>query len=234
MHVAIIERSLESVFDWIFTVDPQESKKYIEQIHSTYPSLSRREIVQKIVDEQSINNGFFGAITGLGSTITLPIVLPLDILKAWKIQSFMIRCLAEVYGYTPKNMDLKTATLLLVSSGSIEELKEFVWHGATTAVNERALMTFDSLKQSAIQMAAKKGSKMATKALYELVGKKIAKNVMKEFFGLAAPAFGAAIGGSVDWMTTQAVGRLAIEYFENSGPQLINSMIGLPVESNVE
>jgi hypothetical protein len=215
MYVATLEQSFGSVIDWIFAVDPQESKNYVERIRSAYPLLGRRDLAQKIVDEQSTINRLFGAVTGLGSAISLPVTIPLDIIKAWKIQSFMIRCIAQVYDYAPQNTDLKTAILLLVSSGSVEELKQFVWEEAASTVNDGALKTFDSLKQLAIQMAAKESSKFATKALteglYKVGGKKVAEKVLKKSLGVvAAPAFGAAIGGSLDWMTTQAVGRVAI------------------------
>jgi hypothetical protein len=33
------------------------------------------------VYEQSINNGFLGAVTGLGGLITLPATIPLDLVK---------------------------------------------------------------------------------------------------------------------------------------------------------
>jgi hypothetical protein len=238
MYTGIVEQSFKSIIEWIFMVDPQESKKYIETIRSAYPSLSRRDIAQKIVDEQSFNNGLFGAVTGLGSAITLPIALPLDIIKAWRIQSFMIRCLAEIYGYTPQNTDLKTAILLLISNGSIEELKKFVETEAAILLNENALKTVDSLKQTATRIAAKESSKFATKALTEAlcqaVGKKVAKKIVQKSFGtIALGAMGAAIGGGLDWMTTQGIGRLAIEYFENSTPEYIGSLVPAPVEITI-
>jgi hypothetical protein len=235
MYAGILEQSFQNVIEWIFTVDSHESKKYIETIRSTNPSLSRRDIAQKIVDEQSLNNGLFGAVTGLGSAITLPIALPLDIIKGWRIQSFMIRCLAEIYGYTPQNTDLKTSILLLISNGSIEELKKFVEAEAAVFFNENALKTVDSLKQTATRFVAKEGSKFATKALTEALcqalGKKVAKKIMQKSFGtVALGAMGAAIGGGLDWMTTQGIGRLAIEYFENSTPEYIDSLALKPVE----
>jgi hypothetical protein len=235
MYAGILEQSFQTAIEWIFTVDSQESKKYIETIHSTNPSLSRRDIAQKIVDEQSLNNGLFGAVTGMGTAITLPIALPLDIIKGWRIQSFMIRCLAEVYGYTPQNTDLKTAIFLLISNGSIEELKRFVETEAAIFFNENALKTVDSLKQTATRLAAKEGSKFATKALTEALcqalGKKVAQKIIQKSFGtVALGAMGAVIGGGLDWMTTQGIGRLAIEYFENSTPEYISSLVPRPVE----
>ncbi|MBF2018772.1 MAG: EcsC family protein [Hydrococcus sp. C42_A2020_068] len=220
MHVTNFEQSFENIVDWILAVDLQESTQYVEKIRSAHSSLSQRDLAQKIVDEQSITNGLFGALTGLGSAISLPIMIPIDIIKAWKIQGFMIRSIAQVYGYTPQNADLKTAILLLVSSGSIEELKQFLRQEAAIVVSEHTLSAFDHLKKTAIQRAVKEGSKFATKALAEalsqVIGKKIAKKVLQKSLGvIAAPAFGAVIGGGLDWMTTQAVGKVAIDYFEN-------------------
>lgn len=251
MDVSILEKALESLIDLFVASDPQEVKNYADKIRLNNPLLSQREIAQKIVDEQSINNGFLGSVTGLGSTITLPLVIPLDVVKAWKIQDFTIRCVAYIYGYTPQNTDLKTAILLLMSNGSVEEIKQLVIEETASAVNQYSLSTIDSLKKSAIQVVAKEGPKYATKTLTKygekalvncgmkevskylmevlckVGGRKIAEKVIEKSLGAAIPVIGAVIGGSVDWMTTQAVGKLAIEYFENSGPEFISNTFNL-------
>jgi len=257
MDVPLLENGLASLMDCLLASDLQEVKNYVDKIRSDNPLLIQRELAQKIVDEQSINNGLLGAVTGLGSLATLPVTIPLDIIKAWRIQDFTIRCIAHIYGYTPQNTDLKTAILLLMSNGSIEELKQLVILETANAVNHYTLNSVDILKKSAIQIAAKEGPKSAAKAISKYgekvivncgmkeiskyvaealckVGcKKIAEKVLQKSLGLAVPVIGAVIGGSIDWVTTQAVGKLAIEYFENSGPEFVKKTFNLQIERSV-
>jgi EcsC protein family len=215
MHEQILENSLKTLFDWLFVFNSQEIKTYVEKISSAHPSLGQREIAQIIVDEQSMNNGLCGAVTGLGSTIALPLTIPLDAFKAWKIQSFMIHAIAYVYGYTPHNTDLKTAAIALLASGSAEEFKQFFASEVQSKVNENLIKTFDFFKQSTIKVAAKEGSRLTTKLATKALGKIFGKKVLQKSLGFAAPALGAAIGGGIDWVSTQTLGSLAIAYFEN-------------------
>ncbi|WP_250124151.1 EcsC family protein [Chroococcidiopsis sp. CCMEE 29] len=257
MDVPVFENSLASLMDFLVVSDLQEVKTYVDKLRSDNPLLSQRELAQKIVDEQSINNGLLGAVTGLGSLATLPVTIPLDIVKGWKIQDFTIRCIGHIYGYTPQNTDLKTAILLLMSNGSIEELKQLVIVETANAVNQYTLSTVDTFKTSAIQLVAKEGPKYAAKAitkygekvvvncgmkeiskylaevLCKIGCKKIAEKVLQKSLGVAVPVIGAVIGGSVDWVTTQAVGKLAIEYFENSGPEFVKKTFNLQMKRSV-
>ena len=246
MNVASLAPVLESLMEWFIVFDPQVDK-YVSKVRLENPSLSRRELAQKIVDEQSFNNALLGSATGACSLISLPLVIPLDLVKAWKIQVFMIKCIAQIYGYTPHNTDLKTALLLLMSTGSVEEINQLVIESTASVVSQSTLNTVDTLKKSAIQLAATEGTKYATKtivkygektifsggikeiskyliaALCQIGCKKLAEKVVEKSLSATVPIIGAVIGGSVDWITTQAIGKLAIEYFESSVPGLIDT-----------
>lgn len=253
IDLSALQAGMEALIDWMLLSNVQDVQRYVDSIRAKNPGVRPRELAQKIVDEQSLYSGLLGAATGLGSLPLLPVTLPLDIIKSWKIQDFTIKSVAYSYGYTSQNSDLKTAFFLLMSNGSLEELKQFVVAEAASAMNEFAWNGIDSLKHSAIQAAAKEGPKYATKVLSycgekaiassgmkeiskhlaEVVckvgGKKIAEKVLEKSLNAAVPVLGAMIGGGVDWMTTQAAGRLAIEYFENSGPEFVSSVFNLPL-----
>lgn len=248
MQAAIAENFLSSLVDWVFISDFRSVKQYVETLRANHPGLDRRQLAQKIIDEQAFNHGILGTATGLMSAATLPLMLPLDILKTWKIQDFTIKAIAYVYGHTPQNTDLKTAVFLLLANGSIEELKQFAIQETSQMVTQSAFNAIDSLKTTSIQIAAKETPKLASKAvmtsgkaivkmlgmgevakylaeaLCQVCGKKMAERVLQKSFTLAVPAIGAAIGGGIDWLTTQAVGKLAIEFFENSGMEFLNSL----------
>jgi len=235
-----LEQSLESLIDWIIGSEPEEVRNYINDIRSNNSHLTNREICEVIVDEQSRNSGLLGALTGFGGLITLPATVPIDIVKAWKIQAFTIRCIAYVYGYRYEKADLKTDIFLVLSNSSIEEIKKLVIAEALNAAPKHASKALNKLKQSAIQVTAKHGTKYAAKAiakyggktivnytvkgvskhlikaLWKVGGRKVVEKAIQKSLGKAVPIFGAVVGGGIDYFATQAVGKLAIEYYENS------------------
>lgn len=256
MSLSIVEKPVEFFVDWVLISDSQAVQSYVDDLRQRQPHLDRRSLAQKIVEEQSWNNGWLGAATGCIGTVALPLTLPFDVIKSWKIQDFTIKAIAYLYGYTPQNSDLKTAIFLLLANGSMEELSQFVIVESSNFVTQTAFNAVDSIKTSTIQAAAKEVPKYATKALIKsgnaiansfgisevvkyfaeflckVCGKKITEKVLARSISLAVPVLGAAIGGSVDWITTQAVGNLAIEFFENSGFELIGSLVSSLLSSD--
>lgn len=55
----------------------------------------------------------------------------------------------------------------------------------------------------------KGASKFLIKALWKVGGRKVVEKAVQKSLGKAIPVLGAAIGGSIDWFSTQAVGKLA-------------------------
>lgn len=251
MNYLDLEKAIESLIDWVIGSDPKEVIDYINKIRSDNPQFTNKQIAEKIVNEQSINSGLLGAVTGLGGLITLPATIPIDLVKAYKIQAFTIRSIAYIYGYTPQNTDLKTDIFLVLSNGSIEALKKLVITEALKAAPKHALKTIDPLKKSAIKVAAKEipkyGSKALTKyagkavikygmkgmkkqiakALWKVGGRKMAEKTVQKSIGKAVRVIGAVVGGGMDWFTTQSVGKLAIEYYENSVSDWVNEVFSL-------
>jgi hypothetical protein len=251
MDISVIEKSLESLIDWVIGSDISEIKEYVNEISSNNSGCNNRQIAEVIVSEQSINSGLLGAITGAGGLITLPVTIPVDMVKAWKIQAFTIRCIAEVYGYSSQTTDLKTDIFLVLSNGSIESIKSFVMAEALKSAPKQALKSLHSIKTSVIQKTTKQAPKYIAKtalqlggkplrnyalkgvpsilrgAIWKLGGRKVAEKTLQKSIGKAIPVIGAVVGGGMDWFATQAVGRLAIEYYENSVPELVNEVFGL-------
>lgn len=240
-----LQQAFESLIDWIIGSEPEEVTKYIDKIRSDNHWLTNRQISEIVVNEQSWNNGLLGALTGLGGLITLPATIPLDIVKAWKIQAFTIRCIAYIYGYTPQNTDLKTDIFLVFSNTSLEGLKDLVIQEALKAAPKYTLKAVEALKKTAIREVRKAAPKYAAKALtkyggkaivnysmkgaskhlvkalWKVGGRKVVEKTLQKSIGKAVPVMGAVLGGSIDWLATKAVGKLAIEYYENSGPEWV-------------
>jgi hypothetical protein len=134
-----LEKAIESLVNWVIDSDPEEVTNYIDKLRSDHPKFTSKQIAEKIVNEQSINSGLLGAVTGLGGLITLPATIPIDLVKACKIQLYTIRCIAYVYGYTPQTTDLKTDIFLVLSNGSIEAIKTLVITEALKTAPKHAL-----------------------------------------------------------------------------------------------
>lgn len=246
-----LEKAIEFLINRVIGSDPKEVINYIDKLRSDNPKLTSKQIAEKIVNEQSLNSGLSGAVTGLGGLITLPAMIPIDLVKAYKIQAFTIRSIAYIYGYTPQNTDLKTDISLVLSNVSIEALKKLVITEALKTAPKHALKAVDTLKKSAIHVAAKETPKYAAKALtkyggkavinysmkgtskhlakalWKVGGRKMAEKALQKSIGKAVPVIGAVVGGGMDWFTTQAVGKLAIEYYENSVSEWVNEVFSL-------
>lgn len=251
MDTNVLQQALESLIDWIVSSDSQKVTDYITKLRLNNPQLNNRQIAEKIVNEQSQQNGLLGAITGFGGLVTLPATVPIDLIKSWKIQAFTIRCIACLYGYVPENRDLKTDIFLVLSNGSVVGIKNLVVQEAMNSVSKHSLKALDSLKHSAIEVATKQGTKYAAKAITKYGGKTIVNSTMKGAYkylvkalwkvggrkavekavqkslGKAIPVLGAVIGGGIDWFSTQAVGKLAIQYYENSVNEWVDEVFGL-------
>jgi hypothetical protein len=220
----LAEKTFEFFVDWVLVSDAQAIEAYVENLRVSYSHLDRKEIAQKIVEEQAFNNGWLGAATGLMGTGALPFTLPLDLVRTWKTQDFMIKAIASVYGYTPYNTDLKTAVFLLLANGSLNELKEFAMNEASNMMKHSAFNAVDVLKTSSIQVATKEAPKYLAELLCKVSGRKMTEKLLQRSFAVTVPILGATISGGVDWFTTQAVGNLTIEFFETSGLEFVNSL----------
>ena len=256
MNFSDLEKAIESLIDWVIGSEPGDVTNYINKLRSENPEFTNKQIAEKIVNEQSINSGLLGAVTGLGGLITLPATIPIDLVKAYKIQAFTIRSIAYIYGYTPQNTDLKTDIFLVLSNGSIEAIKNLIITEALKTAPKQALKAVDTLKKSAIQVAAKETPKYAAKALtkyggkavanysmkgiskhlakalWKVGGRKMAEKALQKSIGKAVPVIGAVVGGGMDWFTTQAVGKLAIEYYENSVSEWVNEVFNSCLDNN--
>ncbi len=246
MNLSVLVELLESIIDSIITNTPEKVIKKVETIRAKHPHLTTKQVAEKIVGEQSFYNGLLGAGTGAFGLIALPATIPADLVKAWRIQAFTIRCIAYCYGYTDEKTDLKTDIYLLLSSDSMATLKEIVYQEAVSAKMQAAAaaetmkqsVTREALKaapkylaQVVVKVAGKEAANYAmkgipkhiAKALWSIGGRKVVEKAIQKSLTKAIPVIGAFTGFAFDWTSTKAVGKLAIEYYEKSGPEVVES-----------
>ncbi len=247
MNFAVLLEALESVVDSIITSDSEKVINYVDSIRQKDSQISNKKVADKIVNDQSFINGILGAGTGAAGLLALPATIPIDLVKAWKIQAFTIRCIAYCYGYADQNTDLKTDIYLLLSNDSMAALKQLVSQEAASAAMHAAA-TAETIKKSVAREAAKAAPKYAakvvvklagkeaanyvvkgipkhvTKALWKIGGRKVVERAIQKSLTKAVPVIGAVTGFVFDWTSTQAVGKLAIEFYEKSGPELVDQL----------
>ena len=148
-----------------------------------------------------MQSGLFGAVTGVGGLATLPFAIPANIYTSWKIQAATIRAIAYVYGYPASKTDTCLVLFGAVDS-KMQALKQIGIEAAKVATKKTVdqYMTKEIMK-SVLKLSLKEAAtKMAQKALATKM----------------IPLVGAPIGFGFDWMTTQAVGKLAIKYYSGT------------------
>lgn len=148
-----------------------------------------------------MQSGLFGAVTGVGGLAALPLAIPANIYTSWRIQAATIRAIAYVYGYPPSKTDTCLVLFGAVDS-KMQALKQIGIEAAKVATKKAVdqYMTKEIMK-SVLKLPLKEAAtKMAQKALATKM----------------IPLVGAPIGFGFDWMTTQAVGKLAIKYYSGT------------------
>ena len=197
------EKALEAVIDSIIGADFNRDAiaQFVDKLRWEKPGISNEEICHKIVNQKSMQSGLFGAVTGVGGLATLLLAIPANIYTSWKIQAATIRAVAYVYGYPPSKTDTCLVLFGAVDS-KMQALKQIGIEAAKVATKKTVdqYMTKEIMK-SVLKLSLKEAAtKMAQKALATKM----------------IPLVGAPIGFGFDWMTTQAVGKLAIKYYSGT------------------
>ena len=93
-----MQRSLETIMDYIITTDSVTIENYIDTLRTQNINISNDELAKKVLNRKSFKSGLVGAITGLGGLITLPVSIPADLALSWRIQATMAFSIAYIYG----------------------------------------------------------------------------------------------------------------------------------------
>ncbi len=166
------------------------------------------ECVDGLINWQSGYAFGTGFVTGLGGVVTLPISIPSALLAAWIIQARLAGAIAKLYGHDLTEDRVRTmATLCLLGDSVTEVLKGFgiaaAERGAMAALERVPGAVFIKINQMI-------GFRLITKA-----GEKGLINVVK-----LIPFVGGVASGAVDWVSTQAVGKIAKNSFQNNQPEI--------------
>jgi len=162
-----------------------------------------RAIAKLIATHVRLTSGT-GFITGVGGLVTLPVAIPADLTALWFAQGRMAGAIAHLRGYDVTSDEVLSIVLLsLLGASGAEALSaagvQIGTKGALAAVNKIP-------GKALIEINKKVGFRLITKA-----GEKGVINLTK-----LVPLAGGVVGGSVNGVSTHAVGKWAKRNFADA------------------
>lgn len=174
VDIPLLETSLNAMVDWVVSSDDAKMLQHINSLQRDNPWANERVLASKVISEQSLKSGFLGGLTGFGGLITLPATIPIDIVKAWKIQAYTVKCISHIYGYPSEPEARKTDIFLLLSSGSIEEIQKLINKQAHDILISKGLGYTGKVKDKMVRQVAGSAPKYIAKGVVSVGGKKVA------------------------------------------------------------
>jgi len=142
--------------------------------------------------------GAQGFVTNIGGLVTLPVSMPANVGAAYLVQSHLAASIAAVYGHDPHEEEVRSALLLcLLGNGATEVLKK-----VGVDVGQKLAMT--AIKRLPIEVIYAINRKVGFALLAKYGTKRSAVTLVK-----GVPLVGGVVGGSVDAVSTRAVGAFA-------------------------
>lgn len=150
---------------------------------------------------QNTKSATSGFLTGLGGLITLPVAIPANIASVTYVQMRMIAAIAHMRGYDLKDDQVKTFVFVCLTGQSSADILKQAGIKAGTAFTKQAIKRIPGEIIKSINKAV--GFRLVTK-----FGEKGVVNL-----GKAVPLVGGVIGGTVDGIGTNIVGKTAKKLF---------------------
>lgn len=157
--------------------------------------------VKSLILWQNTKSATSGFITGLGGIITLPVAIPANLASVILVQMRMVAAIAHMGGYDVKDDQVKTFVYTCLAGNEAKDILKNagIQVGRKLAVSGIKKIPFEVIKK--INQAV--GFRLLTK-----FGEKGVINL-----GKMVPFAGGVIGGTVDAITTNTIGKVAHKIF---------------------
>lgn len=167
--------------------------------------LAKQDTTDKAIDSlirwQNTKSGTSGFLTGLGGLLTLPVAIPANIASVMYVQMRMIAAIAHMKGYDLKDDQVKTFVFVCLTGKSATDI----------------------LKQAGMkagQLAARQAIKKIPGEALKVINQRVGFRLVTKFgekgivnLGKAVPLVGGVIGGTVDSIGTNVIGKTAKKVF---------------------
>ena len=156
-----------------------------------------------LINWETSKNFASGFVTGLGGLITLPVTLPSSLVAAWIIQARLCAAIAFIYGYDLDDDKVKILILISILGDAGKEILKDV---GIKVGKEITVQLIKNLTPKIIKEVSKQiGFRLLTRAGQKSLITNLGKGV---------PIVGGFIGGSIDAVACQTVGRTAQVIFK--------------------
>lgn len=199
------ESKMTQVLEWAFdkAVNGLPGTDTVEELAESY--LRKNSSVEKAIDNlirwQNAKGVTSGFLTGLGGLITLPVAIPANIASVMYVQIRMIATIAQMRGYDLKDDQVKTFVFVCLTGQAAAEILKPAGVKLGVALANQAIKKIPGEVIKAINKAV--GIRLVTK-----FGEKGIVNL-----GKAVPLVGGIIGGTVDGIGTNTIGKTAKKVF---------------------
>lgn len=204
-EIALNESTMQKALDFAYDKATNgikgldSAQELAKSYMNTDESLDKQ--VNNLIKWQNAKAGTSGFVTGLGGIITMPVTLPANITSVLFVQIRMIAAIAYMGGYDLKDDKVKTFVYACLVGSSATEI----------------------IKKAGIEV----GKKLAINAIKNISGKTILKinqaigfRLITKFgdkgilnLGKTVPVLGGVIGGTVDTISTNMIGKTAKKLF---------------------
>ncbi|AKP76059.1 EcsC family protein [Priestia aryabhattai] len=159
------------------------------------------QAIDALIRWQNAKGATSGFVTGLGGLVTLPVAIPANIASVMYVQIRMIAAIAYMRGHDLQDDQVKTFVYVCLTG-----------HAAA-----------DILKQAGVKVGnavARQAIKKIPGEVIKAINKKVGTRLVTKFgekgiinLGKAVPLVGGIIGGTVDGIGTNTIGKTAKRIF---------------------
>ena len=173
---------------------------YLEEFRSGKVA-TLTEAANSLIRWQNTKSAMSGFVTGLGGLLVMPVTIPANLASVYFIQIRMIGAIAHMAGYDVRNDKVKALIYsCLVGNAAKEVLKDV------------GIQLGKKLAQSSINRISGEVIKKINQAVgFRLLTKAGTTGVVN--LSKAVPILGGVIGATVDAVTTNTIGNMAVEVF---------------------
>nr|MBQ4912052.1 EcsC family protein [Heyndrickxia faecalis] len=202
---SLTESKITQVLDWAYekAVNGLPGTDTAAELAENYLSkhTSVDEAINSLIRWQNAKGVTSGFLTGLGGLITLPVAIPANVASVMYVQIRMIATIAHMRGYDLKDDQVKTFVFVCLTGQAASDILKQAGIKLGTSLATQVIKKIPGEVIKAINKAV--GVKLVTK-----FGQKGIVNL-----GKAVPLVGGIIGGAVDGIGTNTIGKTAKKVF---------------------
>ncbi|MET3726464.1 hypothetical protein ABID52_000045 [Fictibacillus halophilus] len=203
---SLTESKITQVLDWAYekAVNGLPGTDTAAELAENYlrKHTSVDDAIDSLIRWQNAKGVTSGFVTGLGGLITLPVAVPSNIASVMYVQIRMIATIAYMRGYELKDDQVKTFVFVCLTGQAATDIFKQAGVKFGTAIAKEAIKKIPGEVIKAINKAV--GVRLVTK-----FGEKGIINL-----GKAVPLVGGLIGGAVDGIGTNTIGKTAKKVFQ--------------------